>query len=301
MKRPASNTRGRLIPRSVRFDWSRTPLDWIPDEPFASYYINQINLILPAGEFWFCKLYNQALPLVCDEKLRHDMQMFMRQESMHARGHLAATKEYLKARGLDVERNQRVMQWLFDVALADAPLGRALPKFMQRRWLLFRLGIVAAIEHMTCVLGNFVLDNTSWDEAGADPAMADLVRWHGAEEVEHRSVAFDVYRHLGGGYASRYYLASIAVPAVFLFWADGAAHILRQDPRFAGNRPSAWRPWLWREWQRTSQRGHLPSIPRLLLQQLPFFSPWYDPEKEGSTEDALAYLSRSPAAQAAVP
>lgn len=83
----ASNTPGRLIPRKVRFDWSDTPVDWIPGHPFASHFINEINLLLPAGEFWFCRLYNQALPLVTDEKLKHDVQMFVRQEAMHARAH----------------------------------------------------------------------------------------------------------------------------------------------------------------------------------------------------------------------
>jgi predicted metal-dependent hydrolase len=43
---------------------------------------------------------------------------------------------------------------------------------------------------------------------GADPEMVDLVKWHGAEEIEHRTVAFDLYRHLGGGYIARYYLVS---------------------------------------------------------------------------------------------
>ena len=52
-QKPASNTVGKLIPRKVQFDWSQTPLDWIPDQPFASHFINEINLLLPAGEFWF--------------------------------------------------------------------------------------------------------------------------------------------------------------------------------------------------------------------------------------------------------
>ena len=56
---------------------------------------------------------------------------------------------------------------------------------------------------------------------------------------------------------------------------------------------------IWLEWQRQSKTGMLPSLPALILKQLPFFSPWYNPVHEGSTEEALAYLEGSPAAAAA--
>ena len=295
--KPASNTQGRLVPRKVQFDWEQTPTDWIPGHPFASYFINEINTILPAGEFWFCRLYNKALPYVTDAKLRDDIQMFMRQEAMHARAHSAAIEGYLKQRGIETGRNERIMDFLFEQVLADEPMGVKLPKFLQKEWLVFRLGIIAAVEHMTCVLGTYALENKNWDEVGADPVLLDLIRWHGAEEVEHRSVAFDLYQHLGGSYPSRYYLACIATPAVFGLWVDGAAHLMGQDARFADKKPALWKPWIWREWLRVSKSGQLPNPFWLIfLKQLPFFSPWYDPVKEGSTEQALAYLNSSPAA-----
>lgn len=292
----ASHTEGALQPRKVAFDWSETPLEWIPGQPFASHFINEINLLLPAGEFWFCRLYNQALPYVTDEKLRDDVQNFIRQEAMHARAHGGAVAEYLNAHGIETERNTRQEDWIFETLLADRPFGRKLPRALEYRWLVFRLGLVAAIEHMTCVLGKYALHNTVWDEAGADATLLDLLRWHGAEEMEHRSVAFDLYRHLGGGYLSRYYLASIAMPVIFGLWAHGAAHIMRQDSRFKARKPSAFRPWIWLEWQRHSRSGHLPSLPWLVWQQRSFFRPDYDPVHEASTEEALAYLDSSPAA-----
>jgi len=43
----------------------------------------------------------------------------------------------------------------------------------------------------------------------------------------------------------------------------------------------------------------LPNPLWLLVQQLPYFSPWYDPSKEGSTQLAQDYLNQSPAAMAA--
>ncbi|HEU0197129.1 MAG TPA: metal-dependent hydrolase [Nevskiaceae bacterium] len=292
-----SGTTEKLVPRKVSFDWSNTPVDWIPDEAFVSHFVNEINLLLPAGEFWFCKLYNKALPLITDAKLREDVQGFMRQEAMHARAHAGALEQYLAERGLETASNIRFENWLFDVALADEPFGRKLPKFAQREWLVFRLGVVAAVEHMTCVLGRYVLEDTAeWDRRGADPTLMDLVRWHGAEEVEHRCVAFDVYRHLGGSYPSRYYLACITMPMVFGLWVRGAAHLMQQDARFATHKPSALRPWIWWQWWRNARRGLLPSPFWLARREVPFFMPGYDPLNEASTEVAQRYLDSSPAA-----
>lgn len=295
-QRQASTTAGRIEPRKVEFDWSDTPVDWIPEHPFASYFINQINMILPEGEFWFCRLYNQALPLVTDDKLRQDVQAFIRQEAMHARAHASANERYLKERQVDVSPNLAKMKWLFTELLADKPMGRTVPKALQRRWLLTRLGLIATIEHMTCVLGSYALQNKQWDQAGADEELLDLLRWHGAEEIEHRSVAFDLYQHLGGDYLSRYYLSLIVVPMVIGLWVDGAATLMKQDERFKARRPSVFRPWMWLEWARVSKSGMLPHPVWLALQQLPFFSPWYDPAKEGDSQAALDYLKQSVAA-----
>lgn len=295
----ASRTDTELHQRRVQFDWTETQVDWIPNEPFASHFINEINMILPAGEFWFCKLYNQALPLITDDKLREDVKGFIKQEAMHARGHTNAMDEYLEKRGISTERNKAVMDFLFNQILADAPFGKKVPSWFEKRWLLLRLGLVATIEHMTCVLGKYALENETWDKVKADEVLLDLIRWHGAEEVEHRSVAFDLYQHLGGDYLSRYYLAAIVVPAIFGIWVDGAANVMSQDPRFADKKPSVLKPWIWLQWQKEAKKGLLPKPLWLALSNLSYFSPWYNPATEASTEQALNYLRKSPAAQAA--
>ncbi|WP_261994278.1 metal-dependent hydrolase, partial [Streptomyces sp. t39] len=61
-------------------------------------------------------------------------------------------------------------------------------------------------------LGDWVLNADGLDRAGADPVMLDLLRWHGAEEVEHRSVAYDLLRHLDPGYRRRVRTLFVAGP-----------------------------------------------------------------------------------------
>ena len=58
---------------------------------------------------------------------------------------------------------------------------------------------LCAAEHFTGVLGHWALNN-SWDDMGVDPTLADLYRWHGAEEVEHRHVSYNVAKYFGMDY-----------------------------------------------------------------------------------------------------
>ncbi len=301
--RSASSIDYFIQPRKVKFEWQNTPVDWIPQQPFASYFINQINTMLPAGEFWFCRLYNRVLPRIQDPKLKADVQAFIRQEAMHAKAHQSANDQYLAARHISPKRNLAVMQYLFEKILADQPFGKDLPQFLEPQWDILRLGIIATVEHMTCVLGKYALYNTRWQMMGADPELLDLIKWHGAEEIEHRSVAFDLYQHLGGSYLARYYLSVLVIILVLGLWVDGVAHLMVQDARFKAQKPSLWRPWIWLEWYKIAQQDSqiLPSVMWLIAQQIDYLMPWYDPVKEAHTQDAIDYLAWSPAAKRMAP
>ncbi|MFD4241338.1 metal-dependent hydrolase [Streptomyces sp. NPDC058525] len=50
-----------ITPRRVAFDWRATPLHWIPGEPTATHVINVLQLLLPAGERWFVKVFNRGV------------------------------------------------------------------------------------------------------------------------------------------------------------------------------------------------------------------------------------------------
>lgn len=66
----SSKTYCPLFPRQVVFDWKTTPLHWIPQSPFASHPINHFSFTLVRGEYCFCRMFNKALPVVEDEKLK---------------------------------------------------------------------------------------------------------------------------------------------------------------------------------------------------------------------------------------
>ncbi|KGD59811.1 hypothetical protein T9A_03193 [Alcanivorax jadensis T9] len=300
-----SPVRHQLKARRVQFDFDATPLHWLKDDPFSTYIINGIHLLLPAGELWFCRVYNQALPLVTDDQLRADVEGFIRQEAVHSRAHSKA-QLYLERHGLSVDEYVQRVEWLFGTFLGEAPFGM---KFLQRKaiqkqWLVLRVGLIAAIEHFTGVLGQWAMDNDTWEENG-DPAMVDLFKWHLAEEVEHRTVAFDLFEHLCktqlGFYVSRQALMAIVFPLFIYFISEGGRSLARQDPD-----PSVRKmgrtliPQLLMQLEQTGKRTeNVPTFTFLVNATLRWLSPRFHPIHEGDTEQALAYLARSPAAKAA--
>jgi uncharacterized protein len=285
---PSSTAVHEIRPRRVGFDWEPTPLRWIPGEPVTAHIIDVLHLLVPAGERWFVHIYKQALPLLEDERLKADVKGFMGQEAVHSRAH-AAVLDHLRANGLNPDPYVRRIEWLFTRLLGDKPY---LP-FTRRRWLLERIAIIAAIEHFTAVLGAWVLDSPALDAAGADPTMMDLLRWHGAEEVEHRSVAFDVFRALNDNWFSRIYTMLVSAAAMAWLWRRGMRFLCAADPTYVGPLPKL------RDFRRASKKGLLPTPGSLVLAVPRYCRRDYHPSQEADTQVALDYLASSPAARAA--
>jgi uncharacterized protein len=276
--------------RRVEFDWSETPLHWIPDDPFATHVINTLHLLLPAGERWFVEVVNRAKPLVRDEELQQTIKPFVRQEAWHAWAHQVVLR-HLAEQGIDTKGYTDLLERWFRRVLGDHP---GLPGPLQRWWLNRRLALVAGIEHYTCVLGKWILENRELERIGADPVMLDLLRWHGAEEVEHRSLVFDVHREVSGdNHLQRITAMAETTVVLSLFWWLGARYLMLHDPSLDGRKPTI------RDWMRAAKQDRLPS-PRLLYGSVPrYMRRSHHPREEASTQMAMDYIARSPAAQAA--
>ncbi|RBO88286.1 metal-dependent hydrolase [Nocardia puris] len=278
-----------LHARNVQFDWADTPLHWMADEPIASHLINSLNLLLPEGERMFCAAYAEALPYVKDEKLREAMLGFIGQESMHAETHDKVLHEVLAANGIDPMPYVRQAEYLFRKTLGPKSVeGRA-----QRQVMVERLAFIACLEHFFAFLGDWVL-NAELEKFGADPRVADLFRWHGAEEVEHRHVAHDVAVYFGAGFVRRSALMTIVFPIFLALVFRGTKYMVHQDPSL----PDLGYPRLLKRVLGSMWRGALPGVPSLLWSAVSTFNPRYTPESVGSTAQAVAYLAASPAARA---
>lgn len=64
------------------------------------------------------------------------------------------------AMGRDFSKSKNRLNRIFDHILGDKILGRWQTNgAWQRRWLRLQVGVIAAIEHVTCVLGSWILEN----------------------------------------------------------------------------------------------------------------------------------------------
>jgi hypothetical protein len=274
--------------RKVHFDWSNTPLHWIPDDPFSTHMINVLHLLLPTGERWFIEAVNEATPLVSDEQLRAAIRPFVQQEAWHAAAHSAVLK-HLAEQGIDTQPYvARLDKWLS--ALGEKKQGW--PKPLRRWWLYRHLADTAALEHFTAVLGQWVIQNRGLDYAGADPVMLDLLRWHGAEEVEHRSLVYDVYQNVCGSYLLRVLSMLLTAPQFVFWWLAGVHYLMRHDPTIK-QRPR------WYDWLRAARQYRVPGPWQLIVATpVRYLRPHHHPDSEASTEMAMEYLAHSPAARA---
>lgn len=279
-----------LRPRDVHFDWSDAPLHWIPGDPYASHSATALNLLLPTAERWFSDLLSDALEYVRDDHLREEIIGFIGQEAVHAKTHDDVLVEYLHRHGIDPAPFLRQLEWV--VAQYQNRLARA-SATDRRKALASGTHALSAAEHFTGVLGSWALNN-NWDELDVDPMLADLYRWHGAEEVEHRHVSYNVAKYFGMDYfaqAAAGLMVSVVLPVVLL---RGLKYIVRADPAL----PNLGYLRIIGKLRKSARSGAVPGLGFWVRAPLALLKRDYNPADEGSTAQAVAYLASSPAARA---
>ena len=168
---------------------------WNGDDAFLTAFFNALSFSFPEGEQFFIESVRHAAQHL-DENSTHKafketVRGFIGQEASHRHIH----KQY----NTQLETLGLKNHWGPRIAKRKTRIRRILAKSPRHH--LYELAITAAYEHFTSILGNLTLESqgTAADWlAHADLPLQTLWRWHAAEECEHKTVAFDLYRQLGG-------------------------------------------------------------------------------------------------------
>lgn len=162
---------------------------WNPSLPELSHTLNAFQLALPYLEPYFIDAVKQATVQLKDPQLIADAQAFCAQEANHAREH----KKYCRYLH---KRYPRLKE--FEVAIQQSLL-----RSRKRDSLEWRLAYTAGYEVITAQVARWLFRRGSHWFEGADQHVAQLMTWHAAEEIEHRSVAYDVMRAITRSYPLR--------------------------------------------------------------------------------------------------
>ena len=209
------SARNRIpIPRTPRVGFAGVPKRWLGGSAAATQVANGVNLLFPAGERFFVRAVRHYLPELEDARLAARVRGFFGQEGRHAQAH-ERFFETLKEQGYDIDAILGPYE-----ALAYGKIEKATSPAL-------RLAVTVALEHFTAILAEDALTSGALDQA--HPALRQLLEWHAVEELEHKSVAFDVLQAVHPGYPLR--VAGLAVATVVLsgFWIQATRALLAQD------------------------------------------------------------------------
>jgi predicted metal-dependent hydrolase len=266
---PASSPRDPIVRRmDFPFAESGIPRHWLGGSMIGTALANSLNLVFPDGERFFVRSVNHFLPEIDDPQLRDRVKRFFGQEGQHAREHerfYAVMREH----GYDIDPLlERYRHYAYEVLAPKVPAK-------------LRLSITAALEHFTASFAVHAL-TAGMLEQNAPPVMAELLKWHAAEEIEHKDVAYDVLMQVDDSYALRVTGLVAAVVALWGFWAWLTIELLRQEPEV---KVAA----MLREWVAWSIAGQGPGM-TMPLAVLQYLAPDFHPAKVANDELALAYL-----------
>jgi predicted metal-dependent hydrolase len=164
--------------RDERFNRGTNPRRWWAGEPFGTAWHNALSATFPRGEAFFIeavKAHREGAPPKLDAEIR----AFVKQEINHTREHIAF--------------NRLAEDAGYDIKAIDARVAELLA-LTKDRPAIANLAVTMALEHYTAMMAAEFLANPAHFK-DADPEVRDMWRWHSAEEIEHKGVAFDTWSH----------------------------------------------------------------------------------------------------------
>lgn len=175
----------RVTVRRMRLPFERatTSTRWAMDNACISHFWNVLSCSFPHVERFIIDAARPFLHVVTDEKLRREIDAFIGQEGHHAHQH-RRFNAVMREAGLDTERYER---WFEGVLAAMNRVFGPTSK----------LALTAAFEHFASVFTAHYLRHAA-PSRQAPPEIDAAARWHAVEEIEHKSVSFDLYRAVRG-------------------------------------------------------------------------------------------------------
>jgi predicted metal-dependent hydrolase len=183
-----SNAERTVPTRRISFDESLQdlPRHFANDGDLVSSHVAAaLSGVFPDGEDFFVASVRHYRDKITDPDLKRQVNGFIGQEAMHGREHRVFNAR-LAELGYPTKAVERFTRFGLRLRTKYAPAKA-------------NLAATAALEHFTATLAELVLTSEETRNMFGHDGVRNLFTWHALEESEHKAVAFDVYRAVGGG------------------------------------------------------------------------------------------------------
>lgn len=180
----------------LQAEFESVPKYFAADDPVLSHMFAMLSATFPDGENYFVRSVEAIQDQIDDPKLASEVESFIGQEAMHGREH-RAFNAHLQTLGYHTKLVEDLTESGY----------RFTEKLKAPR---YHLAMTAAVEHYTATLAEMLLSDPQTRACFTHEAARRLFVWHSLEESEHKAVAFDAYKHVGGGELLRRFVMTIA-------------------------------------------------------------------------------------------
>ena len=233
---------------------------FIDGDAARSFAAIGLSLLLPYLEPYLIRTMKVAKKEIADAQLIDDLERFSAQEGQHYRMHIKFNKA-LRRQGfprLDELEKELAEDYL---------------RFSNTKSLRFNLAYAEGFEALTTASALFSFHHERLGDPGSP--VADLFAWHTIEEFEHRTVAFDVYDAVCGGYFYRLFAGLYAQFHFLRFVSRVTRYMLEVRPADPLTREQK------QQRRARSLRGLRYALPLVLRTYLP----WYTPHRIEFTDE----------------
>ncbi len=259
------------------------PVHYYMDNPVITHLLNSFHVVFPAGEKFFIRAVNRYAAQLNDPIMKERVKAFAGQEIQHMAQH-QKFYETLRKQGFPVddfahEYEESAYKTVepFVMKLFDHLFGEGKGNAIA-------LSVTAALEHYTATLAEVALNHPELFE-NLDEDMVHLLKWHAAEEIEHKAVTFDALKAVDDSYAMR--AAGMVIGSLALFWYAGLnmAKFIAYDKHIN-----------WSEMPAKTAKA-LPKLAalgwELVATLLPYFKPDFHPDQMDNKELAQQFFKEA--------
>ncbi len=219
-----------IKPRRMQFNTEQMEMDKfaIRDNSLISTFFYALSGMFPDGERFFIHSVRNYQKQIKDDQLIAQIRGFIGQEAHHGRCH--------------EDLNDAIEKMGIPMSMVSDSMASRVDMLKRRFNPARQLALTVAMEHFTASLAEFVLDNPDVLE-NSPKVFQQMMLWHSVEEIEHKSVAFDVFRSQVDDEAMRRRVMVIAIISIFSRIAYFQVRMLMKTKHLPR----------WKEWKEAAQ------------------------------------------------